>query len=258
MEKLPNVITSKKSSSTRMKIEPFPGTLTKQPVPSGRGYGGKVMKWVLTEDQREWLCKYFPEVENNRLMKMSGMSHSTLHRMARELGLTKSENGLRGIKKRQAAHVKRLCERNGYYDSLRGHRPSEESIRGTKQMWKEIRAGKRMTPYMILKQKSPRKYRQMLQRSAAERKETMRKDIWRLNVGLPPKTRLKCVVLFKYTRSQVAHRYNALKRGYIVMADCSERSGERYNIYYNKDTSRSPVFEQNLLNDGFTIKEWRD
>ena len=142
-----------------MKLPPFPGTLTKKPVSSGRGYGGTTMKWVLTEEQREWLCRWFPEVENSRLMTASGMSHSTLHRFAREFHLTKSERGLRGIKKRQAAHIKRVCERNGYYASLRGHPVSEACMQGTARMWQEIREGKREHPTRILKRTNPRKYR---------------------------------------------------------------------------------------------------
>ena len=72
------------------------------------------------------------------------------------------------------------------------------------------------------------------------------------------KTRLKCIVMCPYTRRQTAHRYNALKRGYIIMEDCSEQGGERYNIYYDSDTQRTPIFERNLLKDGFHIKEWTD
>jgi hypothetical protein len=67
------------------------------------------------------------------------------------------------------------------------------------------------------------------------------------------KTRLKCIVMCKYTRRQTAHRYNALKRGYIVMEDCTEQGGERYNIYYDNETERAPIFEKNLLKDGFHL-----
>jgi hypothetical protein len=42
------------------------------------------------------------------------------------------------------------------------------------------------------------------------------------------------------------------------MEDCSEQGGERYNIYYDGQTSRAPIFEKNLLKDGFKIKEWND
>ena len=64
------------------------------------------------------------------------------------------------------------------------------------------------------------------------------------------------IILCPYTRRQVAHRYNALKRGYIVMEDCTEQGGERYNIYYDDQTQRTPIFEKNLINDGFQIIKW--
>ena len=238
-----------------MKLPPFPGTLTKKPVSSGRGYGGTTMKWVLTEEQREWLCRWFSEVENSRLMTASGMSHSTLHRFAREFHLTKSERGLRGIKKRQAAHIKKVCERNGYYASLRGHPVSEACMQGTARMWQEIREGKREHPTRILKRTNPRKYRKWMQRKSEERRETIRKELLRVKYGLERKTRLKAVVMCKYTRRQTSHRYNALRRGYIVMEDCSEQGGERYNIYYDQNTQRSPIFEANLINDGFNVRQ---
>ena len=235
-----------------MKIDPFPGTLTKQPLRHNS------MGYMLTDEQRAWLCKWFPEEENSRLMAASGMSHSTLHRFAREFGLTKSPKGMKRIKRRQAAHNKRVCEKNGYYDSLRGRQPSEACRKGVAKMWQDIRDGKREHPARIMRRENPRKYRKWMERRSQERKEVIRKERRRMLYGMERKTRLKCIVLCKYTKRQVNHRYNALKRGYIVMEDCSEQSGERYNIYYDGNTQRSPVFEQNLIKDGFHVKEWNE
>lgn len=247
-----------------MKIDPFPGVLTAQmvdrPFTTKLGKAGcqRVKAWVLTTEQREWLCKWFPEEENSRLMKMSGMSHSTLHRFAREFGLTKSAKGIKRIKKRQAAHIKRVCEKNGYYDSLRGRQPSEACRKATAQMWQEIRDGKREHPARIMKRTNPRKYRKWMERKSIERKETIRKETRRVLYGMERKTRLKCIVMCPYTRRQTSHRYNALKRGYIIMEDCTEQGGERYNIYYDNETERAPIFEKNLLKDGFHVKQWID
>lgn len=244
------------------KIEPFPGELTLKMVSrpfttkTGRNGCQHIKAIVLTDEQMAWLCRWFPEVENSRLMEASGMSHSTLHRFAREFGLTKSEKGIRGIKRRQAAHIKRLCEKNGYYDSLRGRPVSEACRKATDQMWQEIREDKREHPARIMKRKNPRKYRKWMQRKSEERKETIRKETRRVLYGLERKTRLKMIILCPYTRRQVAHRYNALKRGYIVMEDCTEQGGERYNIYYDDQTQRTPIFEKNLINDGFQIIKW--
>lgn len=217
-----------------------------------------VKAWVLTDEQREWFCRWFPEEENSRLMKASGMTHSTLHRFARELGLTKSPKGIKRIRKRQAAHIKRVCERNGYYDSMRGRQPSEACLKATAQMWQDIREGKREHPARIMKRENPRKYRKWMENRSKERKETIRKEMRRVLYGMERKTRLKCIVMCKYTRRQVSHRHNALKRGYIIMEDCSEQGGERYNIYYDNETKRSPIFERNLLKDGFHLKQWSE
>jgi len=172
--------------------------------------------------------------------------------------LTKSTKGLRGIKRRQAKHIKKVCERNGYYDSLRGKQPSEACRAATAQMWQDIRDGKREHPARIMRRKNPRKYRQWMQRKSEERKETIRKETRRMIYGLPRQTRLKCIVMCRYTKRQVSHRYNALKRGYILMEDCSDQSGERYNIYYDEQTQRTDIFERNLLKDGFHLAPWTD
>lgn len=216
------------------------------------------MGYVLTDEQRAWLCKWFPEEENSRLMKASGMSHSRLHRFAREFGLTKSPKGIKRIKKRQAAHTKRVCEKNGYYDSLRGKQPSEACLKAIAQMWQDIREGKREHPARIMKRTNPRKYRKWMERKSQKFKETIRKETRRVLYGMERKTRLKCIVMCKYTKSQLNHRCNALKRGYIIMEDCAEQGGERYNIYYDNETERAPIFERNLLKDGFHIKQWID
>lgn len=247
-----------------MKIDPFPGVLTLQfvdrPFTTKLGKEGcqHVKAWVLTDEQRAWFCRWFPEEENSRLMKASGMNHSTLHRFARELGLTKSPKGIKRIRKRQAAHIKRVCERNGYYDSMRGRQPSEACLKATAQMWQDIREGKREHPARIMKRENPRKYRKWMENRSKERKETIRKEMRRVLYGMERKTRLKCIVMCKYTRRQVSHRHNALKRGYIIMEDCSEQGGERYNIYYDNETKRSPIFERNLLKDGFHLKQWSE
>ena len=245
-----------------MKIDPFPGELTltmvSRPFKTGRNGCQHIKTIVLTDEQRAWLCKWFPEEENSRLMKASGMSHSTLHRFAREFGLTKSPKGWKRIKKRQAAHIKKVCERNGYYDSIRGKQPSEVCRKATAQMWQDIREGKREHPARIMKRTNPRKYRKWMERKSQERKETIRKEIRRVLYGMERKTRLKCIVMCPYTKRQTSHRYNALKRGYIVMQDCSEQGGERYNIYFDQDTERSPIFEKNLLKDGFHLLRWSE
>lgn len=235
-----------------MKIESFPGTLTR----SEKGYHS----YILTSEQEAWLCKWYPEIENARITKLSGLRHATLHKFAHALGLKKSEEGMRKIKKRQAAKGKRICEKNGYYDSLRGRRPSEASIQATKRKWQEIREGKREYEHCLVKMKreNPRKYRACMKRRSKARKELYRKETLRMVYGLERKTKLRQVMLRPYTKSQISHRNYALKRGYSYMEDCTEGSGERYNIYWDSETQRSERFEANLIKDGFRVIEWKE
>lgn len=186
-----------------MKIEPFPGVLTKEfvkrPYITRIGNNGcqRVRAWVLTDEQKEWLCRYYPEVENARLTKVSGIKASSLHRFARILGLKKSEKGMRCIKRKASAQRSEL------------------------------------------------------------RKEMIRKERRRELFGLERKTKINLPIK-PYTRSQSQHRYNALKRGYFVMQDCSEGSGYRFIIYYDENTVRSLLFERNLQADGFKIQQWTE
>lgn len=240
------------------KIEPFPGKLSLCVKPreyttrSGKTAVTRNMGYVLTPEQEAWMRKWFPKVENSRIIDATGMAFSTLHRFARELGLTKSKNGIAGIRKRHAAHVKRLCEKNGYYESLRGKKPSEACLIATAKMWQEVREGKRDHPLCSMKRTNPRKYRKWQQHKSEARRLLIQREKLRVIYGLSRKTNLR-VVICPFTSSQRNFRYNALKRGYFLSTDISEEGGERYNIYYDNDTKRSEKFEQNCIKGGFRI-----
>ena len=200
--------------------------------------------------------KWFPIVENSKIIKASGIKHSSLHRLVSRLGIRKSEEGMKGIKRRQAAHIKRLCEKNGYYDSIRGKDPHINSVEATKKTWREIKAGLRESPMEIFKRQHPRKYKAMRKRQGEKRKETIASERRRAKWGLPRKTNLSCIVQVPYRRSQVCRRYNAQKYGYILASDCSEGSGSRFTIYFDDNTQRSQQFERNCIKDGFKFERW--
>lgn len=228
-----------------MKLAPFPGPVRRQPP-----YG----KVVLSEQQLTWLRTFFPVIENPRLIRVSGLSHSVLHRIAREYGLAKSEEGLKAIKRRQAAHIKRVCERNGYYDSLRGKKPSQKCLDAYKEY---LRSDRYEHPMKKLKREHPRAYAARMKKMSQARKDLIRKEKCKDFYGLERKTKLR-LPMQPYTRRQVSHRYNALRRGYLLAADCSEGTGERYVIYFNINTQRSPMFERNCIDDGFKFKEYNN
>lgn len=96
--------------------------------PSGKG--GKD-EYYLEGELKDKFCKLFPKNSNRRLMTWFGISFSTLQRFKRELGL---EKDMRAIRKQQAKDVKKTCEKNGYYASLRGHAPSEACLEASRKL----------------------------------------------------------------------------------------------------------------------------
>lgn len=227
-------------------MKPFPGTIER----GGKNY----REVILNEEQEAWLVRWFPVTENKRLAKAMGISLYRLHCFAREMNLTKSEEGWQAIKRRQTKAAAKTNERNGCYDRKRGHAPSEATLEGIRRRWEEYHQGLRETPQDTARRKHPRKWKASLKKRSENRKEMIRKEKLRIIYGLERKTNLKVVVMKPYTRSQIHHRNNALKRGYLLDEDCSEGSPGRYVIYYDDETQRSAKFEANCIKDGFTFK----
>ena len=249
-----------------MKLPPFPGELKRslvaRPFTTKRGRQGcqHVYAVVLTPEQQQWFVTNFPEHENEKLMKASGLGWSTLHRLAREMHLQKSPEGHHRIMLRQGQKAKRTCEKNGYYASIRGRKPSEQCLAGTRQMWQDIRDGKREHPIEKMKREHPRKYRNITKRRSESRRELWRKEKLRDIYGLTRQTRLR-LVQQPMTTSQTNHRYNAVKKyNYIVLdVQCAGSDpSDRWLIFYDGNTRRAPRFERNLLRDGFKVLPWEE
>lgn len=215
---------------------------------------GKVHRRVLNDEQLAWLRRWFPMTENKRLAKAMKISLFKLHEFARENGLTKSEAGMKAIKRRQVKAMVKTNERNGCYDRKRGHPVSAATREGNRRRWEEEHKGLRENALLKLKRENPKKYQEAMEKKRQERKETIRKEKMRVLYGLERKTRLKVVVMTPYTRSQSQHRTSALRRGYLLDEDCREGQPGRYVIYYDDQTERSELFERNCVKDGFTFK----
>ncbi len=226
--------------------------MTKFPGEIQRGRNGKMF---FTDEQTAWFIKWYPVTENYRIAKaMGGISITKVRKFARSLNLEKSKEGLAAICKRQGKKMARTFERRGLYDAKRGKPCSKETMAGCMKRWEKIKAGLEKSPLEMFRESNPDKYSDFLRRKSAERKEMFRKERLRMVYGLQRKTKLKAVALCPYTRSQLHHRYNAIRRGYLLDVDCSEGTEGRYVIYYDDETERSERFERNCIKDGFSIK----
>lgn len=218
--------------------------------------GGRNHRMILLNDeQRAWLREVYPATENERIAKAMGISKEVVRVQARKIGLEKSEAGMKAIRKRQQKQAAKTNEANGCYDRKRGHPPSQATINGARQRWRDINAGLREHPIVTFRKRHPKKYKEVMEKKRQDRIKLIEMEKKRVVYGLERKTTLSVVVMKPYTRRQLRHRYDALKRGYLLDEDCREGQPGRYVIYYDDETNRSERFERNCIKDGFTFQK---
>lgn len=222
----------------------FPGKL------KHGGRNGK--KILLSHKQVKWMNDFFPMTENRLIADAMGINVRTVSGVARRYGISKSEEGMRQIRKRQQEAALKTNLENGCYDRKRGRPVSEATCIGRAERWRRIKEGEIEGPIDKYKREHQSEYQQMLKANGRKLSESYRKEKLRKVYGMDLKTNLRITVK-SFTKSQSQRRYRALCRGYLLAEDCSEGSPWRYVIFYNDDTQRAEKFEQNCINDGFTI-----
>ena len=77
-------------------------------------------EYYIEGELKERFCKLFPKNTNRRMMTWFGIGFSTLQRFKREFDL---EKDMQAVRRQHAKDIKKICERNGYYASIRGKAP---------------------------------------------------------------------------------------------------------------------------------------
>lgn len=201
-----------------------------------------MMEYYIEGELKERFCKLFPKNSNRRMMTWFGISFSTLQRFKREFGL---EKDMKTIRKQQAKDAKKICERNGYYDSLRGKAPSEACMEAARR----LRAAG-FHPITQLKANNPRKYKRLMQKKSEQRKELWRKERMRMVYGLERRTKLRLPL------NILTHAASACK--YMMIRECNyfaDPDGDSHIICYDSQTRRSEKREATAIRHGFTIVE---
>ena len=211
----------------------------KYPVPMHKVRG--IDSYYLTPELEDHFRRLYPVTMNRDMMRLFGISFSTLQRFKRQLGLEKK---MRTIRHKQAQLAKKICEQNGYYDSIRGKQPSEACM----QAAKELRESG-FHPLKGMRHKSNHKYHRLMKKRSEARKALMRRERIRVDNGFEQLTRLH-VPYYPFSRRKACLRCNMKKAGYIVG---NARSDDRLNIYYTADTVRCLVREQHAIEMGFNV-----
>ena len=135
-----------------------PTTTAKWQVPMRPNAKSGAKEYYLEGELKERFCKLFHKNSNRRMMTWFGISFSTLQRFKREFGL---EKDMQAVRKQQAKDIKKICEKNGYYASIRGKAPSEACLEATRQ----LRASG-FHPIKQLKANNPRKYKRLMRKKS--------------------------------------------------------------------------------------------
>ena len=199
-------------------------------------------EYYLEGELKERFCKLFPKNSNRRMMTWFGIGFSTLQRFKREFGL---EKDMKSIRKQQAKDIKKICEKNGYYASIRGKKPSD----ACREASRKLRASG-FQPLKQLKANNPRKYKRMLRKMSEQRKELWRKERLRAFYGLDRQTNLHI------PSSPLSHRAAAQK--YAMIKACNyfaDPLGDPHIICYDSETRRSARREATAAKHGLKVVE---
>lgn len=182
---------------------------------------GKTTRIALTPEQERWLVAHFRHTTNPEIARRLGISETTMHRFARELGLTKSRQHMRKTQRNAADKAKESHLRNGTYPPKGYIIPRSEEFR--------FKAG--VTPVERL---GKRKERKRIERSAESRRRTLREERARALFGVPRKTGLRVV---REPRGKTCQRWYLRKRGYII---------DEANLiaYWTDETRRATILEK--------------
>ena len=219
-----------------------PTTAAKWQVPMRLHPGMGVKEYYLEGDLKERFCKLFPKNSNRRMMTWFGISFSTLQRFKSEFGL---EKDMQAVRKQQAKDTKRICEKNGYYASLRGKAPSEACLEATRQ----LRAAG-FHPMKQLKANNPHKYKRLMRKKSEQRKELYRKEQLRAFYGLERQTNLR-IPAAPLSHSASSHKHAMIK----CCNYFADPLGDPHIICYDSETKRSARREVTAAKHGLKVVE---
>ena len=219
-----------------------PTKKAKWQVPMRPSTKNGVSAYYLEGELKERFCQLFPKNSNRRMMAWFGIGFSTLQRFKREFGL---EKDMQAVRKQQAKDIKKICERNGYYASIRGKAPSEACMEASRQ----LRASG-FHPIKQLKANNPRKYKRLMRKKSEQRKELWRKERMRMVYGLERRTKLRLPL------NSLTHAASACK--YVMIMECNyfaDPDGDSHIICYDSQTRRSARREATAAKHGLKVVE---
>lgn len=187
-------------------------------------------KITFTDEQRDWFVAHFSTTLNKDCAEHLGVSMRTMIRFARELGLEKDTAWLHDVFMERCAMAQQANKGEG-----------NKGVVNLLEYGKAYRFKKGETSRQRL---GDEREKERIRKSAATRRETLRKERMRVNWGLEQQTRLK----IGHNRKKSVMRHTLKKRGYIIPFRGASVA------YHTDDTNRSAVVECHAKEVGIEIK----
>lgn len=199
---------------------------------------------VLEGETQRMFRKLWPIHSNRRIAEWFGLSFSTIQRLAKKEGLKKN---MKAVAKEHGRDIKKICEANGYYASLRGKRPSEACIEASRR-----KRAEGFHPYKRMKELSPRRYAKFVAERGAHIHELREKEKTRLRWGFEQKTKLK-VSLEPMSHAAACQKSLMIKHNnYFSVPDHPSW------ICYDNETRRSARREATATRHGLQVRPAED
>lgn len=232
--------------NTKTPLKPADSEAVRWPLSLRRSARGPLeyyMDAVVEQKFRE----LYPVTLNPTLMEWFGLSHSCLHRFAREMGLSKDMSVIHRL---HSAQVRQTCRRNGYYRSLKGKAPSEACREASRK-----KRAEGFVPLKALKESDPKRYERVMRKRSRQRKRLIEEEKRRYDLGFMPVSNLdpRCYQQVRFTSRETTVRWRARKLGYVV-GDRDPDLGERHTIYYRLGMERHDRFEKFAWEVGFMFR----
>ena len=186
-------------------------------------------KIVLTGEQQQWLRDNYATTLNKDCATHLGISESSVHRWARAMGLKKDPEWFHSI-------LLERCRMMAEANRGEGNRGKSNLMNGAKTRFRKGQTN--------IQRYGEENERRRIQRAAATRRETIRKERMRVRWGLPQQTKLRVTSNRKATEA----RYALKRRGYIIPGRGSMEA------YWHDNTTRSTVVESNAARVGIKVQ----
>jgi hypothetical protein len=196
---------------------------------------------VLTDAQTKWLRKHFKHTKNDVIRERLGLSHSTLHRIARELGLKKTRQFM--AKMQMAASMAGKAAIAAEDEAAKERRRQQANAnRNPERCFKKGKWSLAKCP--------PEKLSIINAKRAASWLKTRRADEVRLNWGLPTQTKFH----FRRHLDPDKNRKLCSLRNYLKRKGYEIPGRAGMAAYVTRETRRSAKMETKAKKLGMIIK----